>query len=145
VNTTRSKTLQELENCDWGEPSFDSSLVSTVHRLRRTPIEEFTIEDLRVAIGQDVGLPHLIPLAIERLEENPLAQGDHYPGDLLKSVLVVDELFWRTHAALRAAVEIILLRAEHFLQQSTEDDHKMLKESLNEAAEWFRSSVGIDP
>ena len=115
-----------------------------VHRLRRTPIEEFTTEDLRIAIGQDVGLPHLIPLAIEILEENPLAHGDHYPGDLLKSVLVVNSLFWRTRADLRAVVETILLRAEHFLQQSTAEHHEVSKESLKEGAERFRSSVGID-
>ena len=73
MNTYRSKTLQELENSDWGAPNYDSYLVSSVHRLRRKPLVEFTIEDLRILIGQNVGLPYLLPLALERLEENPLA------------------------------------------------------------------------
>jgi hypothetical protein len=32
------KSLQELERADWGEPTYDSYLVTTVHRLRRVPL-----------------------------------------------------------------------------------------------------------
>jgi hypothetical protein len=140
MNTSRSKTLQELENNDWGEPTYDSYLVSTVHRLRRKPLEEFTTEDLRIVIGQNVGLPYLIPLALERLEENLLAEGDYYPGDLLKSVLLAERTFWKTRPELRAAVETILSRAERLLQQSTTEDYVVTQESLKEGAEIFRAS-----
>ena len=142
VNPYRSKTLQELENSDWGEPTYDSYLVSTVHRLRRKPLKEFTIEDLRILIGQNVGLPYLLPLAIERLEENPLAEGDYYPGDLLKSVLIIEESFWRTRLDLRGAVETLLRRAGGLLDQATEEDYEVTKEALKEGAEIFGSVRG---
>lgn len=60
----RSKTLQELEQSDWGEPEFDSHLVTTCHRLRRVPLDQFTVEDLRIMIGQNIGLPFLVPMAV---------------------------------------------------------------------------------
>jgi len=81
------KTLEQLEGQLWGEPAFDSHLVKTCHRRRTKPLDEFTVEDLRIMIGQEIGLPHLLPRAIEILENDPLAEGDHYPGDLLMSVI----------------------------------------------------------
>ena len=81
------KTLDELEGVVWGEPTYDSYLVRTCHRLRTKPVDEFTVEDLRIMIGQEIGLPHLVPRAVAVLEREPLAEGDFYPGDLLASVL----------------------------------------------------------
>jgi len=67
----RIKTLQELEGHDWGEPNFPSHLVITCHTLRRKPLRDFTVEDLRIMIGQNIGLNYLIPLAIEHLGSSP--------------------------------------------------------------------------
>jgi CDI immunity proteins len=83
----RNKTLQELEEQDWGEPPFPSYLVRTCHALRRKPLRDFTVEDLRIMIGQNFSLNYLIPLAIEQLRRDPLVAGDYYPGDLLGAVL----------------------------------------------------------
>ena len=51
----RTKSLQELERHDLGEPPYGSYLVTTVHRLRRKPLADFTVEDLRIMIGQGIG------------------------------------------------------------------------------------------
>ena len=64
-----NKTLTELEGRDWGPPTFESHLVTTIHRLRYKPLGQFTIEELRIGIGQYVGLKHLIPIAVERLRD----------------------------------------------------------------------------
>jgi hypothetical protein len=90
----RRKSLQELDQDNWGEPSYDSLLVKTVHQLRRKPLAEFTVEALRIMIGQKISLSFLIPLAVERLEEEPLAAGHYYPGDLLHAVLLAGKPFW---------------------------------------------------
>ena len=82
-----SKTLTQIENHDWGPPHFDSYLVTTCHRLRYKPLVEFTIGDLRILLGQGISAEHLVPLALVELERDPLAEGDHYPGDLLRAVL----------------------------------------------------------
>ena len=81
------KTLDQLEGVVWGEPTYDSHLVTTCHRLRTKPIDEFSVEDLRIMIGQQISLPHLVPLAVAALERDPLAEGDDYPGDLLANVI----------------------------------------------------------
>jgi hypothetical protein len=93
----RNTTLQDLEQCDWGEPTFCSQLAVTIHRLRRKPLHEFTVEDLRTMIAQGIGLPFLVPLALERLEAAPLAKGDLFAGDLLRAVVGAGDRFWMHH------------------------------------------------
>ena len=94
-NNWKQKTLENLEKSNWGEPTYDSYLVKTCHKLRRKPLEEFETEDLRIMIGQNIGLDYLIPLALETLKENILAEGHMYEGDLLNSVLTSEKEFWQ--------------------------------------------------
>jgi hypothetical protein len=72
-----------------------------VHELRRRPVGQLGIEDLRVLVAQRVGLDVLVPLALARLEENPLAEGDFYPGDLLVAVLRVPPAYWQSRPERR--------------------------------------------
>ena len=104
----RNQSLQDLDGQDWGEATFPSYLVRTCHALRRKPLREFTVEDLRIMIGQNIGLEYLVPLALERLQRDPFAAGDFYPGDLLGSVLKVQSSFWQQRPDLRQAVAAIV-------------------------------------
>jgi hypothetical protein len=101
-------TLDQLDPPAWGEPDFDSGLVQTCHRLRRKPIGEFTVEDLRIMIGQKIGLRWLMPLALEVLERDPLAEGDFFPGDLLSSALRSPVEFWAEEPGLRSRLSAVL-------------------------------------
>ena len=103
-NNFGNKTLEEIENDFWSEPEYDSYLVTTIHKLRKKKIADFDVEDLRIMIGQNRGLATLIPIAIDRLRENILAEGDYYEGDLLKSTLTSDQNFWNTHTDLKKQV-----------------------------------------
>jgi hypothetical protein len=93
-NNWREKSLENLEKDNWSEPDYESHLVKTSHQLMKKPLKDFEIEDLRIMIGQNIGLTFLIPLALEKLRENILAEGDFYEGDLLNSVLTSDNEFW---------------------------------------------------
>ena len=93
-NNWRYKTLERLEKSNWGPDIFGSHLTSTIHQLRKKILNDFTIEDLRITIGQQMGLPYLVLLAIEVLTENLFAEGDFYDGDLLQSVLNINSVFW---------------------------------------------------
>ncbi|MFD5709007.1 contact-dependent growth inhibition system immunity protein [Streptomyces pharetrae] len=56
----KGKSIEELEGVRWPPPPSDStSLVRGVHALRKRPVRELSVEDLRRLIGQDVGLPWL--------------------------------------------------------------------------------------
>ncbi len=129
----RCKSLEELERGAWGEPAYDSFLVTTAHRLRRKPLADFTTEDLRIMIGQQIGLPFLIQLAVERLEVEPLAEGDFYPGDLLKAVLGVGEQFWSVHHDSCQRVRQIMGRIRGSLPWLEEESRKIVHETLANA------------
>jgi hypothetical protein len=58
-----------------------------VYALRRKPIGALTVEDLRLLIGQNIGLTHLLPPAVEILRADPMAAGDFCEGDLLSAVM----------------------------------------------------------
>src|SRR3954447_11478168 len=94
------QTLDELEGVEWGPPPYDSGLVINVHRLRRVPLKQYRLEDLRLMIGQKVGVNYLVPRALDHLEAHPLASGDLYPGDVLASVARLPDSFWSTHRHL---------------------------------------------
>jgi hypothetical protein len=129
----RRKSLQELEQDDWGEPEYSSHLVQTCHRLRQVPLEDFATEDLRIMIGQQFSLPFLVPLALEKLAENPLVEGDYYPGDLLKVVLQIPEEFWGVHPDLRNALRRIVVQTKELLASAEDDDTRTIRETLAEA------------
>jgi hypothetical protein len=79
--------------------------------LRRVPLCDFTTEDLRITIGQNIGLEYLVPLALERLDGNPFTPGAYYPCDLLVSVLRSDMKFWQRRGKLRERLVTIAERA----------------------------------
>ncbi|MFE4801034.1 contact-dependent growth inhibition system immunity protein [Streptomyces sp. NPDC056708] len=84
----RDRSLEGLEDDRWPAPSGDATrLVATAHALRRKPIGELTVEDMRLLIRQNEGLPYLLPLALEVLRLDPMAEGHMYEGDLLSAVL----------------------------------------------------------
>ena len=93
-NNWTSKTLESLDQQFREEPKFPSHLVTTCQKLRKKQLKDFEIEDLRIMIGQDIGLDYLIPLAIEKLKVNILAEGDFYEGDLLENILTCDKEYW---------------------------------------------------
>ncbi|MFE3942301.1 contact-dependent growth inhibition system immunity protein [Streptomyces sp. NPDC059118] len=105
----RTRSLEELERDRWSVPPADATrLVRTVYGLRRQPIGELTIEDLRLLIRQDVGLPYLLPVAMEALRDNPMAEGDMYEGDLLSAVLTRSPVMWSDSAGLLQELRVIV-------------------------------------
>ncbi|MDF7820499.1 contact-dependent growth inhibition system immunity protein [Runella sp. MFBS21] len=95
-NNWKQRTLEELENEVWSdEMKEETYLIQTCAQLRKKRLVDFTTEDLRIMIGQRIGLLYLIPLALEVLHSNVLAAGDFYEGDLLVSVLRSDETYWQ--------------------------------------------------
>ncbi len=103
-------TLDELEGVAWGPPTLDSGLVTTCHRLRTKPLGAYDTEDLRIMIGQNIGLPWLLPVAIGRLEEDRWTSGDHYPGDLL-AMTVRAKFSWITQPDLRERLRAVIEQA----------------------------------
>ncbi|WP_179292226.1 contact-dependent growth inhibition system immunity protein [Paenibacillus campinasensis] len=103
-----TKTLEELEGEYWDEPNFSSSLVIQVHQSRKKPLCELNNEDLRLLIGQQINLPFILPLALEKLIQNPFGSGDLYIGDLFCAVLKVEKEYWNEHKELKNELDEVI-------------------------------------
>lgn len=128
------KTLAELEGSA-PKQSTGSYVIETVHRLYSLPIGRFSVEDLRIMLGQRRGVAYLLPLALQQLEDNPLAEGDFYEGDLLLAALDAGSGHWKPHSIeLRRAVKVARQAAKALERLETTEDHR---ESVRRGIEKF--------
>ena len=105
----RDRSLEDLERDRWSALSGgETRLKAIVRELRRKPIGGLTAEDMRLLIRQDVGLAHLLPLAVEFFRVDPLAEGDMYEGDLLAAVLTRSAEVWSESPELGREVRLIV-------------------------------------
>lgn len=125
-------TIERIECDNWGNVApYPSHLVTTIYALRKKDLSTFTTEDLRIVIGQSQSLPILMPIAIEVLRDNILAEGDFYPGDLLKSVLTVDAAFWRQNTNLKLEMLTIFENNRDVILSSEETRGRIANEILS--------------
>jgi hypothetical protein len=124
------QTLTQLEGEDWGEPVWQSWVVTNSHHLRHKPLREFTAEDLRFMLGQQISLPVLMPMALDVLETAPFA-GDN-PGSLLHSALAVDTRFWRDHPDLWRRLRVVVVELDSL--------REFIERELGAAAERFKAA-----
>ncbi len=128
-----NQTLTELEDDDWGEPTYQSYVVCTGHRLRKKKLCDFTAEDLRFMLGQQISLSVLMPMAIDYLElVDPFAGGDMNHGTLLFNALKVDQKFWQENPKLWYRMNVILVTLHSF--------HKFISEELLPASDRFEKA-----
>lgn len=124
------KTIEELEKDVWKEIDYPTNLVRTIYLLRKKPLKAFTIEDLRICIGQNTGLQFLVPLAIEQLEKNILSEGNCYPGDLLKNLLDSEKEFWKENKNYWKKVQEIYLRNKELLE--SDNSYRQIRNSFEQ-------------
>ncbi|MBP1967148.1 contact-dependent growth inhibition system immunity protein [Paenibacillus aceris] len=109
-----NKSLEEIDGENWGDPDEGATgLIRKCLTLRRKALKDFTNDDLTRMILQKFALNYLVPIAIKRLVENPLNSGNYYTGDLLCSLLKVNQDFWKENLELKEEFDLIVL---HFLQ-----------------------------
>jgi len=92
-----NNTLRNLLSLSLNGSDYDSYLVRRVNELLDVVISEFNVEDVRLLIGQDIGLEYTVPIAMKFLSEDILAEGDFYEGDLLKATVMCDSNYWKNH------------------------------------------------
>lgn len=135
INFDINMNLEQLEKFDWGEPIFVTSwgeinqgtpLIKKCHDLRKKKLTDFTVEDLRLLIGQNIGLEYLLPLAFKILSQNIFSEGNCYPGDLLNSVLNIETGFWVNDLESRNMFLKIIINAINELKVKKERFEKSL-------------------
>ena len=115
----RYMTIENFEKQDFGNPNeAPTNMVKRCLELCKVPLEKFTVEDLRLMIGQEFSLQYLIPLAIEHLHTDIFAEGDYYPGDLLNNVLSVDTKFWTANRDLWTKINELIKSKRNDIEES---------------------------
>jgi hypothetical protein len=113
----RFKSLENLEKKIPVAIEDHSHLVVRCNVILNQPLNEYSIEDIRIMIGQQIGLDYLIPLALEQLNIDVLSEGDYYPGDLLTVMLKVDKTFWKKNSFLQNELnELVKVNKDLLLQ-----------------------------
>ena len=87
-------------------------------------------------IGQKISLEYLMPIALALLDDEPLAEGDFYPGDLLCNVLKVGREYYDVNPEHRSRAESLLDRA----LPKAEDDG-VVRDALLKAHMAFKESI----
>jgi CDI immunity proteins len=101
-------SLEQIERKAWGDPPADATrLIRTAHELRRKPIDALTAEDLRLLIGQQIGVNVLLPRALVLLADDPLTAGDMYPGDLLNAAMRLPPEHWAANLDQATALRTV--------------------------------------
>ena len=128
----RSKSLEQLEKDYWKEPTdFPTTLVKKSFESRKKPLADLTIEEIRLLVSQSIGLEHLVPLALEKLEEDILAEGDFYEGDLLVALSNVPTKFWVEHPDLFTDLETKIEKNSELIKSGIgEKDWNRIQERL---------------
>ncbi|NRR93525.1 hypothetical protein HSX10_18285 [Winogradskyella undariae] len=98
---TNSKSIEELENDYWKEESeFPTNLIKRCFEYRKIKISKLSVEQIRLLISQKIGIEFLIGIALEKLEQNIVIEGDLYAGDLLDSVSKIPTEFWNKNSTV---------------------------------------------
>jgi len=122
-----NQSLEQLENDFWKEPeTFPTGLVENCFRFRKIPLKSLSTEQLRLLIGQKIGLDYLVPIAIERLKKDILTEGNFYPGDLLNSVISSGTSFWKKNKILwKEMVYLLEVNKQRLINEiSTRQTHR---------------------
>jgi hypothetical protein len=107
-----SKSIEELENDSWQDIEFPTPLVEKCYRYRKVPINDLSVEQVRLLLGQKIGLRFLVPKAIQFLRKDILSEGDFFPGDLLIQILRLDTHDWKDNRELHTEFNRLLTQNE---------------------------------
>lgn len=102
------RTLEQIDGHNWGSPdTAPTGMVARCLRLRRTPLKDITLGDLRLLVSQQIGLRTLVPTALRLVSEEPLLEAELYPGDLLSALLRIDKDYWSKTAVERDQLVLV--------------------------------------
>ena len=112
MRTVRQKSIDELVGASLAPP-FPTEMIERIVRAHRIPIGDLSLGDLRLLVSQGEVIEHLMPLALERLERDPLLWAELYNGDLLLAALHAHKTYPEAApfaASLRTVVALALER-----------------------------------
>ena len=136
-----NKSISELEGWKWKgvipNKETHSGTECRFYELHNKPISELDIYDIRFLIGQNSGLEYLVPYALNKLKEDIFLEVEYYPGDLLCSLLQINNEpnYWVSHYEVKQ--DLINLYTEQKKQLGSIDAPEDIKIKIKEAYKDF--------
>ncbi len=94
------KSLAELDAAGEAPSYAGPALEKRWTQLQLLPLRKLDAAALLLLIRQGAGLPYAVPLAMQRLADDPFQQAGEFPADLLVAVLEAGDGFWKKRPAL---------------------------------------------
>ncbi|WP_371623192.1 contact-dependent growth inhibition system immunity protein [Streptomyces sp. NBC_01116] len=127
-----TKSLEQLEGIQWPAPPADATgLVKAAHDLRKLPVGRLDAHELSRLIGQDIGVPWLLPLALDLLHRTASDQslGGFYDDDLLTAALTRKSHVWKSNPRWVTKMKEIITALDDISPHIQEDIQEFLTES----------------
>jgi hypothetical protein len=91
------RSLNQVMKLETAPPPYATQMVEQIEIACATPLKDLSVDQVRLLIGQQIGLEFIMPRALYELSKNPLVYASYYQGDLLNACLSVDREFWMQH------------------------------------------------
>lgn len=137
VTDPLSQSLNEIHGWPDRTGEGDYPLVRRVLAACRKPVCELDADEIRLLIGQDMGIEDLMPLALDILENDPFAEATSDNYALLRMCLKVDAAYWREQPAHRPRLEEIAMRV---VREPRDDWQAYMHEDLIRESKDFLNS-----
>ncbi len=98
-------------------PETNRRVQKLLTKLYSKRFGRFSNEEVYLCISTHTGLPWTLPLAVERLQADPMLEAVAHPGDLLTAVLGVDGAFWKQQPELAVQMADVAQRALQIAQE----------------------------
>ena len=120
------KSLLELEPENWDVANLDEQQLAIAQRCAAKPLRRLGLTELYLLLRENLALPYVAPLAIQRLEGEPFLEAATHRGDLLTALMESDSRFWMEHYALWLDVipllEAAVVQIQEHLQREAEEE-----------------------
>ena len=126
------KSIEELEGFYPRNLSADSYVVRTSLNALKKPISQLSNEELRLLIGQRIGLKYLIPMALAVVNDKPLVEVTFFKGDLLLQLLRLSENDWRDNKDEFRRFQEIVKDNLKLIRSCEEIPNKLIEKALNQ-------------
>jgi len=131
---SESKSLASIEGKWTSEiprEDYSSSIQLRTYRLYHEALVNYSLDDIRFMIGQQMGLSYLVPMALGNLSIDIMIEASYYEGDLLQSILILPDGFWIKHMnLLKTTCNILYVQKSKVekLDLSFEADRRLAKD-----------------
>lgn len=116
-----NQSVYSISKTEWGDdiPTQEDSswVIYNSYRLYKIPFRDYNPEDIRFSLGQDICPEILVPLALEILErEGAFFEAENYEGDLILSVMRLEDDFWKLHGLQKQRIKNLILKNQHLYE-----------------------------